>query len=99
MHSCIHNPTIDFIIITDNDAEAIGNKPDNVKIIYRTLYEIKAAASEKPGFAVNIDHAFKLCDFKPAYGFIFPEIVADHDFCGHGDIDVVFLPIYPMENI
>jgi len=89
IHSCSYNPTIDFIIITDNQ-QPIPKKPVNVKVIYKTLGEIKATASEKLGFTVNIDYPYKLCDFKPAYGFIFSEIVKGYDFWGHGDIDVVY---------
>ena len=45
IHSCRYNPTIDFIIITDN-IEPIHNKTNNVKIIYKTLDEIKSGFSE-----------------------------------------------------
>ncbi|KAF2335010.1 DUF6625 family protein [Flavobacterium daemonense] len=89
LHSCSFNPTVDFYIITDNKNK-IGNKPDNVKIIYKTLDEIKASASEKLGFKVNIDYPYKLCDFKPAYGFLFPEIIKGYDFWGITDIDIVY---------
>ena len=89
IHSCIYNPTVDFYIITDN-TETIPNKPDNVKIIYKTIDEFKKNASEKLGFQVCIDNAYKLCDFKPAYGFIFSEILKEYDFWGHGDIDMVY---------
>jgi len=89
VHSCLFSPTVDFIIITDNE-EFIPNKPKNIKIIYRTLEEIKEIALEKLGFVVNIDHPFKLCDFKPAYGFLFSHILNEYDFWGHGDIDIVY---------
>lgn len=89
IHSCKFNPTIDFIIITDNN-EPIPDKPANVKIIHKMLDEIKVTASEKLGFAVNIEYPYKLCDFKPAYGFLFSEIIKRYDFWGHGDIDVVY---------
>jgi len=89
LHSCKYNSTIDFIIITDNPT-CIFNKPENVKIIYKTLEEIKTIASEKLQFAVNIDCPYKLCDFKPAYGFIFHELIKGYDFWGHGDLDVVY---------
>lgn len=79
INSCIYNPTIDFIIITDNK-EQIDNKPENVKIIHKSLKEIKSSASKRVGFEVNIDYPYKLCDFKPAYGFLFPEIVKGYDF-------------------
>ena len=89
IHSCKFNPTIDFVIITDND-NSIQNKPQNVKIIHKTLDEIKATASEKLGFAVNIDYPYKLCDFKPAYGFLFPEIINGYEFWGQSDLDIIY---------
>jgi hypothetical protein len=89
IHSCAYNPTIDFIIITDNESE-IPNKPDNVKIIFKQLEEIKKEFSVKLGFEVNIDFPYKLCDFKPAYGYVFDKILDDYDFWGHGDIDLVY---------
>lgn len=89
LHSCSFNPSVDFYIITDN-REEIDNKPENVKIIYKTLHEIKSIATEKLGFKVNIDYPYKLCDFKPSYGFLFPEIIKDYDFWGITDIDIVY---------
>lgn len=87
--SCLYNPTIDFIILTDN-TNTIPEKPENVKVIYKTLDEFKTNASEKLGFKIVIDTPYKLCDFKPAYGFLFPEIIAPYTFWGHGDIDMVY---------
>lgn len=89
IHSCSYNPTIDFYIITDNQ-ELILNKPKNIKIIHRTLEELVISASNKLGFTITVGYPYKLCDFKPAYGFLFPEIIENYDFCGHGDIDVIF---------
>lgn len=89
IHSCSYNPSIDFIIITSNN-ESLFDKPDNVKIIYRLKEDVISSASKRLGFTVNIDYAYKLCDFKPAYGFLFPEIIKGYDFWGHGDIDVVY---------
>ena len=89
LHSCSFNPTVDFYIITDNKNK-IDNKPENVKIIYKTLDELKASASEKLGFSVNIDYPYKLCDFKPAYGFLFPELIEGYDFWGITDLDIVY---------
>ncbi len=89
IHSCSFNTSIDFYIITDNK-QIVSDKPDNVKIIFKTLEEINATASEKLGFQVNIDYPYKLCDFKPAYGFLFPEIIKGYDFWGHADLDVLY---------
>lgn len=88
IHSCSYNQTVDFFIITDNNV-TIPNKTENVKIIYKTLDEIKAIASEKLGFTVNINYPYKLCDFKPAYGFLFPEIIEGYNFWGQSDLDII----------
>lgn len=89
LHSCSFNPTVDFFIITDN-LDALPNKPDNVKIIHKTITDIKIIAKHKLGFEVNIDYPYKFCDFKPAYGFLFPEIIKGYDFWAQSDLDVIF---------
>jgi len=87
--SCIYNPTIDFIIVTDNK-EAIPHKPPNVIIIYKLLEEIKAEAGKKLGFDLNFESAYKFCDLKPAFGLFFEDVFKKYDFWGHGDIDMVY---------
>ncbi|MBC7935017.1 MAG: hypothetical protein H7Y86_06625 [Rhizobacter sp.] len=87
--SCEYNPGIDFLIITDNE-ELIPNKPLNVKVIYKTLQQISETAAIKLKFPVRIDYAYKLCDFKPAYGFIFADLVSGYDFWAAADIDLIY---------
>ena len=89
IHSCSYNPTIDFIIITDNK-EPLPNNSTNVRVINKSIDEIKKRASQKLGFPVKIDCPYKLCDIKPAYGFLFPEITKGYSFWGYGDIDVMY---------
>lgn len=89
IHSCSFNESIDFIIITDNKDE-IQNCPSNVRKIFKRLEEIKIEFSQKLGFTVSLDYAYKFCDFKPAYGFLFPEVVKDYDFWAQSDLDLIF---------
>jgi len=89
IHSCSFNSSIDFYIFTDNVDKTL-NKPDNVRIVYKSLDEVRELASLKLGFNVCIDYPYKLCDFKPAYGFIFSEIIEGYDFWGQSDIDVIY---------
>lgn len=89
IHSCSFNPDIDFVIITDN-TDKIPFLPKNVKIIDKKLEEIIDTTSRKMGFQINIDYPYKLCDFKPAYGFMFPEIINGYDFWGHCDLDIIY---------
>jgi len=39
---------------------------------------------------IVVHHPYKLCDFKPAYGFIFKDLVSNYDFWGCSDIDMIF---------
>lgn len=89
LHSCKYNPDVDFYVVTD-DITYSGSVPGNVHLVFRTLQDISTVASEKIGFKVNIPYGYKLCDFKPAYGIIFDDIISGYDFWGHSDIDIIF---------
>lgn len=88
VHSCGFNPTVDFYILSD-DASYTKATPPNVIIKYNTLKDFSDLATEKIGFKVKVESGYKLCDFKPAYGFIFGDLLEDYDFWGHGDIDII----------
>ena len=89
VHSCRYNPSVDFYVITD-DLTHSGGLPKNVRIIYRTLNGISQLASHQLGFEVRIKYGYKFCDFKPAYGLIFSDLLKGYDYWGHCDIDVIF---------
>jgi hypothetical protein len=96
VHSVKYNPTIDFIIFTDEIIEI--ELPENIKIVNYSLDDIGLIASEKLGFIVSLPNAYKLCDFKPAYGYIFNEHIKGYDFWGHCDIDLIFGDIRNFMN-
>lgn len=89
IHSCKYNLSVHFFIITDDNSYD-EKVPENIFIIHKTFEEVKTIISEKLQMDIAFDDAYKLCDFKPAYGFIFSELLANYDFWGHGDIDVVY---------
>lgn len=89
LHSCAFNPSVNFVIITDN-TEEVKNVPANVKIVHKNLEDIICDTSNKLGFPINIDYPYKLCDFKPAYAFMFPELIEGYDFWGHCDLDLIY---------
>lgn len=88
LHSCKYNPDIDFYLISDN--VPFSTLPSNVFFIRRTIKDIEKIALKKLGFKININNSYKLCDFKPTYGFLFSELIKAYDFWGCGDIDVIF---------
>jgi hypothetical protein len=89
IHSCRYNESVNFFVITD-DTTWTKSLPLNVTLIRKTLNEVSQLASQKLGFPVSITSGYKLCDFKPVYGFLFPELLGPYDFWGHCDIDIIF---------
>ena len=89
VHSCKYNPSVHFIVITD-DRNYSKSLPKNVLLIYKNLKEINTIATEKLGFKTKIKSAYKLCDFKPTYGLLFSNLLKKYDYWGHGDIDIIF---------
>ena len=91
LHSCRFNPTIDFYIITDLNLGPYQERDsENVKFVKSSLNEIKKIATKKLGFEVQLNSAYKLCDFKPTYGLLFSDILNDYDFWAHADIDIIY---------
>jgi hypothetical protein len=88
LHSCRFNPSIDWIFPTDCQSPAI--KADNLKFIPYSLQEFTQTAGYKLGLDLDIQHPYKICDFKPAYGEIFSDLLRDYDFWGYGDLDIVY---------
>lgn len=90
LNSCEKNPTINWLILTD-DKDTLLSCPPNVKVIYTTLQEVKRQAQLKFDFPISLDTPYKFCDFKPAYGYIFSEHIKGYDLWGHCDMtDCIF---------
>ena len=88
LESCRTNPSYDWLILTDNCNGY--DFPANVHVVKSSLEEIRKLADKKFGFSVSLDTPYKLCDFKPAYGFLFEELLKDYDYWGHCDCDLLF---------
>ncbi len=82
------NPSIDILFVTDIPIEI--EIPNNFKIINITLDEFNQRASSKLGFPVSVKNPYKLCDFKPSYGFLFADLLDKYQFWAHGDCDIIF---------
>lgn len=86
--SCKMNPTVDWVLVTDDKTQY--DYPDNVKVIYCTYDEIKKKIQDNYDFTVNIYKPWKLCEFKPAYGEIFADLLHEYDFWGQCDMDLIW---------
>lgn len=86
--SCSYNPTVDWIVITDDKTEY--NYPPNVKVKYCSFEDIKNRIQQNFDITVEISTPWTLALFKPAYGEIFAEELKEYDFWGHCDVDVLW---------
>jgi len=91
--SCKHNPTIDFVLFTDQSLE---NLPKNVLNHPMTLEKMKSLADQALGLNTALDRPYKCCDFKAVYGVIFQEFISDYDYWGCCDFDLIFGDIQGM---
>lgn len=61
--------------------------PSNCKWVSYSFNEIKNLFDNKLQMSVSLNHPKKLCDFKPALGFLFKEYIENYRFWGSLDID------------
>lgn len=88
LNSCKTNPTIDWLLYTDD--KTVYDYPENVKVTYCSFDEIKNRIQKNFDFKILIDRPWKLCDFRVAYGEVFEEDIKEYDFWGYCDIDVLW---------
>lgn len=81
------NTEIDYLIFSDNTREDL---PSNVKIINTTFDELKKQIQSKFDFDITLNAPYKLCDYRPAFGYIFDKYLKGYEFWGYCDFDMVF---------
>lgn len=87
-----YNSNITFLVMCD--FEVPGRLPPNVKVVAMRFEEVKKRIQTMFGKA-KINHPYKLCDYKPAYGEIFSDYCefvcgGGYDFWGYCDFDLIF---------
>lgn len=88
LNSCEKNPSCDWIIFTDDKRKF--RYPDNVIVHYVTFSEIKSLFRSKFSFDISLDKPYKLCDYRPTYGYIFSEYLDGYPYWGECDTDLIF---------
>ena len=86
--SCGKNPTVDWLLFTDD--YTAYNYPANVKVSYLSFEEMRDKIQKVFDFPITLDKPWKLCDYKVAYGEIFHNELEGYDFWGHCDIDLLW---------
>ena len=98
LKSCEHNKGIDWLFFVDH--EYTEHKPHNVKFHLQSPTEFQKLCKKKFGHEVELMcykgrkgktlGYFKLCDYRPMYGFLFEDYLKDYDYWGWCDIDMIF---------
>lgn len=88
LNSCSYNKDCDWIIFTDDKRGF--DIPDNVKIYYTSFEKLKELFQSKFSFKISLEYPYKLCDYKPAYGYVFEKYLSDYRFWGYCDTDLLF---------
>ncbi len=88
IESCRSNSTVDFLFYSD--IEQPDGWPENIKYQKITFEAYKELVSDKLDVDFDPSNPYKLCDIKPAYGFVHQEDLSGYDFWGFCDIDLVF---------
>ena len=83
-----YNPSYNWIIITDDLSDY--QYPDIVRVIHSTFSEVVRLIQSKFDFPISLKRPQKLCDYKPAYGFIFDDYLSDYEYWGYCDLDQYF---------
>lgn len=84
--SMAKNNWIDWLIFTDN--ENYVGVYDNIFIISYTFANMQELVMSKIG--TTLLYPYKICDYKPTFGFLFEEYLKEYDFWGYCDLDVIF---------
>lgn len=77
---------IDFLLITDIDTYSY-TLPASLKVVNLTFKELQKRATDR-GIKPPT-HPYKLCDFKPVYGFLFEDMITQYLYWGYCDVDTV----------
>lgn len=88
LESCNYNPDIDWLFYTD--CPIPDGKPPNVRFNQLSFDEYKRFVSSRLGIEFNPLSPYKLCDLKPALGYVHAEDTQGYEFWGFSDIDLVY---------
>lgn len=85
--SCRANPTVDWLLFSDcGELDAL---PPNVRVVSVSYADYCARVAGALGIPFAPSSPYKLCDLKPALGYIHQAELAGYDFWAFGDLDLI----------
>lgn len=88
LQTCRWNADIEWLFFTDCGVP--DSLPDNVKIQSMSFASYCQLVSEGLGISFKPTSPYKLCDIKPALGYLHAEHLVGFDFWGFSDVDLIY---------
>lgn len=98
LKSCENNKGIDWLFFVDKEYKK--DVPPNVKFHLQNSNDFQKVCVDKFGHEVElmcykgrkgkVKGFYKLCDYRPMYGFLFEDYLKNYDYWGWCDIDMIF---------
>lgn len=85
--TCSWNKKFNWLIFTDD--ETPYDYPSNVKCVKITFSELKEKIARKFEYDISLERPYKLCDYRPLYGYIFSDYLTEYTHWGHCDTDTI----------
>ncbi|HTI90473.1 MAG TPA: DUF6625 family protein [Puia sp.] len=82
------NKAYDFLLVTDQSPGI--SLPSNLRVLGFRFDALRTFIGSRLSMEVSLEHPYKLCDFRPAYGEIFQDYLAEYSHWGHCDMDMLF---------
>ena len=86
------NPNINFLIISDSEENK--DYPGNVIVLSQTFSEFRELMEKRLGQTIVLEKPYKLCDYKPVYGYVLSEQIKQYDYWGYCDCDLIWGDLY-----
>ncbi|WP_448218811.1 DUF6625 family protein [Endozoicomonas sp. 2B-B] len=87
LKSC--EPNKDYRWFFYTDCESPENPPENTSFFNISFDDYKKLLSKKLNINFDPSSPYKLCDIKPALGFIHESDIKGYEFFGYSDIDII----------
>ncbi|GHV98054.1 hypothetical protein lacNasYZ03_18120 [Lactobacillus nasalidis] len=86
--SCEKKLDYQWLVFTDDEHRY--QVPKNVVLKSMSFNEFLNITKNKLGFEPEIQEYHKICDLKPAFGYIFEDYIKEFEFWGYCDLDTIF---------
>ncbi len=88
VESCKWNPDVRWRFYTDCGEPE--NRAGNIEYVPIGFHDYKALVRARLGVAFDPSDPYKVCDLKPALGFLHEQDTVAYPFFGYGDLDVIY---------